>query len=189
MEQKTKTLLLIAVLAVLLFAASFLYPKLSQQYAEAVPVPESEPVKADAAEPAPDFYVQNGSGEIVHLSDFLGEPVVINFWASWCGPCKSEMPAFQKAYDTYGESVAFLMINATDGQRETVATARTYIDGAGYTFPVYFDTTQRAMGTYGVTAFPTTVFIDAEGGLAGEQIGAITEATLFAKLEALTAVH
>ena len=127
---------------------------------------------------APDFTVVDLAGKVHKLSDFVGKPIVLNFWASWCGPCKSEMPDFQKAYETYGDRIHFVMVNLTDGSGETVKTASDFISSAGYTFPVYYDTLSDAAMTYGVNAVPVTYFIDASGQLIAYGQGALDAATL-----------
>lgn len=121
-----------------------------------------ESQKEDSSE-APDFTVESSEGEMISLSSLEGKPVVLNFWASWCPPCKSEMPDFQKAYETYGEDIQFVMVNLTDGSRETKETAKEYIDEQGYTFPVYYDVNMEAAYAYYVNAVPATYFINAEG--------------------------
>ena len=132
----------------------------------------------EAIEPMPDFTVLDRDGNPVKLSDLRGKPVILNFWASWCGPCQSEMPDFQKAYETYGDDVHFMIVNVTDGSRETVETARAYVDGQGYTFPIYFDTTLEAAILYGASAIPLSVFMDAEGRYVAHASGALSAATL-----------
>lgn len=127
---------------------------------------------------APDFTVYDKDGNAVHLSDYIGKPVVLNFWASWCGPCRGEMPDFQKLYLEYGEEVQFLLINLTDGSRETVGSASDFIASQGYTFPVFFDKNSSASNVYGVRSIPVTYFIDAQGNLVAQATGAISEETL-----------
>ena len=122
---------------------------------------------------APDFTVYDVNGDAVSLSDFIGKPVIINFWASWCGPCKMEMPEFEEKYEELGGDIQFLMVNLTDGNRETVDTAAAYIEESGYTFPIYFDTDQDAAYTYGVYSIPSTYFIGADGSAVAMAQGAI----------------
>lgn len=115
-------------------------------------------------EPAPDFTVLDRDGNEVKLSDLRGKPVVVSFWASWCGVCKTGMSDFEEAYAAYGDNVHFMMVNLTAGS-ETQDVARTYIEEKGYTFPIYFDTEMSAAGAYGVNAVPVTYLVDAEGNL------------------------
>lgn len=129
-------------------------------------------------ETAPDFTMTNASGEEVKLSDFFGKPVVLNFWASWCGPCKSEMPHFEDAYQKYGEDINFVIVNLTDGARETVETASDFIEEQGYTFPLYFDTNTEGAVTYGTYSIPVTYFIGADGVPVAQANGALDAETL-----------
>lgn len=122
---------------------------------------------------APDFTVYDIDGDAVSLSDFIGKPVIINFWASWCGPCKMEMPEFEEKFNELGDDIQFLMVNLTDGNRETRETASAYIEESGYTFPVYFDTDQDAAYNYGVYSIPSTYFIGADGSAVAMAQGAI----------------
>jgi thiol-disulfide isomerase/thioredoxin len=148
-----------------------------------------DPAGSDGAGygPAPDFTVYDASGNAVSLSDFTGQPVVINFWATWCPPCKQELPEFEAASqelgiadddtDTDGK-VRFLMVALTDGQRETKDTVDAYIEENGYTFPVYYDLDLSATYTYGINSIPMTLFIDADGNIADYRVGMIDETTL-----------
>ncbi|MBQ2768235.1 MAG: TlpA family protein disulfide reductase [Clostridia bacterium] len=128
--------------------------------------------------PARDFTVYDREGNPHRLSDFIGRPIILNFWASWCGPCKSEMPDFDQAFAEYGDRIHFLMVNLTDGQQETVDSAWGYVSGAGYSFPVYYDTDINAATVYGVYGIPTTYFIDAEGNIVAGAQSALDYATL-----------
>ncbi len=127
---------------------------------------------------APDFTVYDADGKAVKLSDFYGKPTVVNFWASWCSPCKMEMPDFEEKYNEQGDKVNFLMVNMTDNSRETVKIASEFIASQGYTFPVYYDTEQSAAIAYSVYSLPTTYFIDASGNIVTYASGAINAETL-----------
>lgn len=132
---------------------------------------------------APDFTVYDYDGNAYKLSDFTGKPVILNFWASWCPPCKSEMPDFEKAYNEYGDEIVFMMINLTDGERETVDKGQEHIDNEGYTFPVYFDTEFSANYNYSTGSIPSTFFINAEGEVAAYAVGAIDYDTILVGME------
>ena len=127
---------------------------------------------------APDFTVIDEAGNPAKLSDFFGKPIVLNFWASWCPPCKSEMPHFNKIYGDKKDEVVFLMVDLVDGEQETTETGLQYVGDQGFDFPVYFDTNQEAANAYEVTSIPTTYFINAAGEIVTKHQGAIDEDAL-----------
>ena len=139
--------------------------------------PDSEPPEQEKTK-APSFAVQDATGNAVDLSDMLGKPIVLNFWASWCPPCKEEMPDFNKVFEELGEDVHFMMVDAVDGVRETKEKGEAYVTEQGFSFPVYYDIGQEAVMQYGIRAFPTTIFIDSEGYIVTGAEGAIDEKTL-----------
>lgn len=127
---------------------------------------KAESETEQSAPVAPNFSSESAeSGETVKLSDKLGKPIVINFWASWCGPCKAELPDFEEMYKKYGDEVEFMMVNLTSG-RETKSVAKAFVDSCGYTFPVYYDTMSSGAMAYGINAIPLTVFINKDGSIA-----------------------
>lgn len=134
---------------------------------------------------APDFTVLDKDGNTVRLSEKFGKPIVINFWATWCPPCKQELPDFDKLCKEYGDRVVFMMVNLTAGYRDTVDGTKRFVSGKGYTFPVYFDTKDNAASAYNVSSIPQTTFIDAKGNIYTTRIGAMNEATLRIYLNAL----
>ena len=196
MNKKT-LLILCAVLALVLIGAGVLYNSLADdiqlgglatlppeteaptQAATEAPVDNTQvPAETQEAEPerhtAPDFTMLDKDGNEVTLASFFGKPIILNFWASWCGPCKMEMPELQKFYEQYGEEIHFLLVSVDDD----VDAAKAFIADSGYSFPVYFDTTSAGAYTYGASSIPLTYFIDAEGNLTAYYMGAMSEGIL-----------
>ena len=187
MKNKKMVLILVLVFVVLLGGAYVLYSRFSDDFKQeqlsgqaASNAGDSASSGADGKEKqaAPDFTVYDADGNAAQLSDYIGKPIVLNFWASWCGPCKNEMPEFnEKSIELEGK-VQFLMLNMTDGSRETLDTAKAYVESEGFTFPVLYDTDIDAANTYRVYSLPTTYFIDENGGLTARASGTIDAATL-----------
>ena len=126
---------------------------------------------------APDFTVHDSNGNNVKLSDMKGKPVVVNFWASWCPPCRTEMPHFEEAHKELGKEVQFMMVNLIGGG-ETKEKADAFIENQGLTFPVFYDITSEAARQYDVRAIPMTIFVDADGNLAGSSTGMLDKKNL-----------
>ena len=181
-----KTFFIIALVFVLLIGgATVLYRQLGKNIAAEQLATQSTNQSDESAAgeteqkiKAPDFTVYDADGNEVHLADYIGKPIVLNFWASWCGPCQSEMPDFHEKYLEIGEEVQFLIINMTDGSRETVETASAFIAKNVYAFPVFYDTKSDAASIYGAYSLPTTFFINADGYAIAQATGAIDAETL-----------
>ena len=211
MKNRNTLLVIVLVFVLLLGGAYVLYDRLGQEVTaeqmivHATPKPTAEPATEEVVpedesaaaadtsaneEPediiAPDFEVIDKEGNPVKLSSFFGKPIVLNFWASWCGPCQSEMPDFNEKYAELGGDVHFVMVNMTDGGRETVETASAFIEKNGYDFPVLFDTKSEAAMTYGAYSLPTSFFINAEGHVIAQAVGAIDAATLQQGIDMIT---
>ena len=190
--QKKELLIGCALLVLVLVVASVLYRNLSGSVSGdnlGAQTPQNEnQQQGNENTPilAPDFTVLDASGKEVKLSDFRGKPVVVNFWATWCGYCVKEMPAFEEVYQQLGSDIHFLMINVTDGVQETIDKASTFIADSGYTFPVYYDTQYSATRTYGAYSLPMTFFFDAEGYAIAQARGAIDKDTLLRGIEMIT---
>jgi len=134
--------------------------------------PESIPLKGH---PAPDFTLQTMTGEPLALSDLRGKAVVLNFWATWCPPCRAEMPELQAAYAAYAPGgLVVLGVN----QAEDRATVQAFLDELGLTFPVVLDTQYEAASRYSVNSLPTTFFIDRDGVIRDIVVGQMNAAVL-----------
>lgn len=191
MNKTTKWLTIAVALVLLIAVAAVLYSGLSKKYmgnniAAADGAENSEDAGDGAdANKAPDFTVTDASGNEVRLSDFRGKPVVLNFWATWCDYCTWEMPYFDDAA-AENPDVQFLMVNVTDGLRETVRKASKYIEEEGYEFDVFYDTQRDAVGAYYVNSYPATFFIDEEGDLVAYHRGMLNREMLDQGIAMLT---
>jgi thiol-disulfide isomerase/thioredoxin len=187
MNTKRKTVFGIILFAVFLGVAYFAYGALSNDYKPSQETQSTQNISSQESKktPAPDFTVFDTNGNKVKLSDFKGKPVVLNFWASWCPPCKGEMPHFNKIYKTEKNDVVFMMIDLVDGQRETQEKAQTYVKSQGFDFPIYFDSEQQAASAYGISSIPDTLFIDSDGNIVNAYQGAIDEGTLISGIKSI----
>ena len=128
--------------------------------------------------PAPDFTLTDQYGETHTLSDYQGQTVFLNFWATWCGPCKMEMPDIQALYEEWDENAGDLVVLGVagpgigrEGSAEDIAA---FLEENGYTYPVVMDDTGTLFYQYGISAYPTTFMIDPEGNVFGYVQGAVS---------------
>ncbi len=135
---------------------------------------------------APDFTMTDADGATLTLADFKGKPVLLNFWASWCGPCASEMPDIQSAWEEHGNDVEFVIVNMTGMNGETEQSAKAFLAENNYTFPCYFDANNSAASAFGVSSIPQTYLINAEGNIIGAYMGAMDASVLAQGIDMLT---
>ncbi len=118
--------------------------------------------------PAPDFELQTIDGETYRLSDLKGKAVLINFWASWCPPCRAEMPTLQAAYEQYeSEGLVILAVNLNEPE----LAIRSFQEDYGITFPIVVDKQDRVSRMYDIVPLPTTYFVDRDGIVQGKWTG------------------
>lgn len=120
---------------------------------------------------APDFTLTTPGGEPVALSDFRGKTVVLNFWATWCPPCRAEMPELQQVWEERGEG-RDLVVLAVDVE-ESADAVTDFVENFGLTFPVALDADGSVADRYGLPGLPSTFFIDAEGVLRSQVLGPV----------------
>ncbi|MGG6438123.1 redoxin domain-containing protein [Saccharococcus caldoxylosilyticus] len=130
---------------------------------------------------APDFALQTLAGETVRLSDFRGKPVIVNFWTTWCPPCKKEMPDMEKFYQNYHSKVGLLAVHLTS--QDTVENAKSFIHDYQLSFPVVLDKKQKVLNEYHIQTIPTSYIIDGDGVIRKKVIGPMT----YKQMEEITA--
>lgn len=132
---------------------------------------EVAPVKGALA---PDFELAGLDGEVVKLSDFRGQVVLVNFWATWCGPCRLEMPALQSRYEKYGSDFAILAVD----NDESAEAVDAFFKELNLSFQPLLDPGAETQELYRVRGYPSSVFIDADGVIQIVHIGMMTEGQL-----------
>ncbi len=130
---------------------------------------------------APDFELQTLDGQSLSLSQFRGQPVILNLWASWCPPCKAEMPSIQSTYSAYKDQ-GLVVLGLNMAFQDDVNNTRSFTQQAGVTFPVLLDQDGSVARRYEMRALPTTVFIDRSGVIQDVVVGGpLPESMLRAK--------
>ena len=133
--------------------------------------------------PAPDFELKTLTGEPIRLRDYKGKPVILNFWATWCGPCRAEFPELQQVAVENGDDLVIIGGNHTTA--DSPALVPDFVEEFGITFPVVLDETGEVVKTYQVLGLPTSVFIDRDGVIQELFTGPVTKAYLESKLPEL----
>ncbi len=177
MNNKIKLVIYIIVFILILIGANILYYNIKNNNKEYINQMQEEQIEGQKEQQdanfAIDFTVYDKENNAINLSDYKGKPIVVNFWATWCNPCKMELPDFNEVYEQEKENVIFLMVNATDGMQEMKEKAIEFVEKEKYTFPVYYDMEEEAIQNYRITGFPTTIFIDKNFNIITEYQGMI----------------
>jgi cytochrome c biogenesis protein CcmG/thiol:disulfide interchange protein DsbE len=173
-----RAILLLGVAAIMLIAVSLLVPFGGRNSVDSEVV-GGHPLYAASA---PEIDLAGIDGERITLSGLRGRPVIINFWASWCGPCRDEFPLMVEAYEAHaGDGLEILGIVHDD----TADGARTFAGEEGATWPLLLDSDEVAWDDYLVVAKPTSFFVDADGVVRAFSLGAFTEEGLASQLAAI----
>lgn len=135
--------------------------------------PEAETV------PAPDFTLEDQYGNVHTMADYKGKTIFLNFWATWCPPCRAEMPEIQEIYEEYGENQSDVIIlgvaSPNTGREGNVESITAFLEENNYTYPVVMDDGGSLAYYYGISAYPTTFMIDSSGNVYGYVTGQITK--------------
>lgn len=131
---------------------------------------------------APDFSMTTFDGEVLHLSDYAGQPMLLNFWAEWCPPCVAELPLLEQAWEDYGEEVAFMTVNLEKGRNDPAA----FLAERDLQIPGSLAANEVA-AQYGISGIPATFFISSEGNVLGMKTGPFAEGELPYILDAFLA--
>ena len=153
-----------------------------EEATEAESEEEEEAAEEVKTIPAIDFTLKDQYGNTHTLSDYKGKTVFLNFWATWCSPCRAEMPDIQKLYEEFQqeeEDIVILGVAAPNlGREKSEEGIKGFLEENGYTYPVVMDTEAEAFQAYGINSFPTTFMIDKDGNVFGYIPGQLSEETM-----------
>lgn len=164
-------------------ALVFFQPQLAPEQANVISQPTRDPAPAAVVgAPAPDFRLQSLDGTDVKLSEYRGQVVLVNFWATWCGPCKAEMPLFEDRYTTYRDSgLEILAVNVGESPDDI----RPFVEDFGLGFAILLDPDLQVHDLYRVLGYPTTIAIDRDGNVTDVHVGSWLDEQLDAVLRDL----
>jgi len=144
------------------------------QTAASAPASKGEPT-ATPRPPAPNFALETLEGDSLQLSNYEGQVVLVNFWASWCPPCRDEMPALEAYYqDHKDDDLVILGVNVKDSD----GAVRAFLEDYTVSFPSVLDRDAKTAGAYNITGLPTTIFVDRKGRIIGTWPGMVTKTFL-----------
>ncbi|QHS24257.1 TlpA family protein disulfide reductase [Virgibacillus sp. MSP4-1] len=165
--------IILVVVAGLFFWAVYDFVIQSNQEAEA-------DVGTNVDDQAPDFELTTLTGKTEKLSDYRGEPVMINFWASWCGPCRSEMPAMQNMYEQNDINILAVNLTTQETKRQDIPD---FVDEFQLTFPVLLDVEGKTGSAYQIGSIPTSYFVNSDGIISYKHTGPLNEEQIMQQFE------
>ncbi|MEQ2525573.1 TlpA disulfide reductase family protein [Bacillaceae bacterium CLA-AA-H227] len=152
---------------------------------EKIEKPNDLPVGLEVEERAPSFELTTLDGEKISSDDLKGKKVLLNFWATWCPPCKEEMPDMQKLYEEYkDEDVAVVGVNVTSTEKNREDVEK-FVKEYELTFPILMDEIGEVTHQFEILSFPTTYFIDSDGVIRSKVIGALSKEKMYAEMNLL----
>ncbi|MCG6182183.1 TlpA family protein disulfide reductase [Anoxybacillus sp. LAT_38] len=151
----------------------FIFSSISDMTKEATSQQAISNIGIDVGEIAPDFELMTLQGEKMKLSQFRGKKVILNFWASWCPPCRAEMPEMQRFYEQYGQHVAIVAVNLTNKEKNRHV-VETFVNKKGLTFDIMLDEQGTVSKTYEVITIPTSYIIDEQGVIRSKHVGPLS---------------
>lgn len=164
----------IAILIAVILAAWGIYDFVHDKgKADEITFPDEIETGIQKGNRAPDFALRNLEGDLLKLSDFTGKKVILNFWATWCPPCRAEMPHMEKVYNDYADEVVVLAVNLTHTEKNEAAISD-FADNYGLTFPIVLDANGETSQTYRIRAYPTSYIVDSLGIIQEIYPGAIS---------------
>lgn len=165
---------LIPIVILLAIIAYGLYDTLAKDKSKEQPAQVTEgEVGLEKGNFAPDFELKTLDGKTMKLSELRGKKVIINFWATWCPPCRAEMPEMQKFHEEYGDEVVIAAVNATTSEKN-IENVHAFVKDFGLTFPILLDDTNEVNMTYSIVSIPTSFFVDTSGMIQQKFIGAMS---------------
>lgn len=188
-----KILLVIGIIVILLFLLEFTVLKdkkldnqsnQSETY-ERMENPDLVPLGLDPEERAPSFTIQTLTGETVSLEDFRGKRILLNFWATWCPPCKEEMPDMQTLYNEFkDQDFVVLAVNVTITEKSSEAVTK-FVEDYDLNFPILMDEKGEVAHQYEILSYPTSFFIDSDGIIRKKIVGGLSKKVMQSEMSLL----
>lgn len=184
MKEKIKLTIYLVIFCLFMIAAMIGYKLLLDKQNNINEEEKVDITKSEEKTKLPNFEVYINKNKKINVKEFIGKPIVINIWTSWCGYCDVEMSYFNELYLKEKDNIHFMMINAT-GDRDSIENANNFIYKNEYDFKPYYDLNLDALKKLGIYSYPTTIFVNSKGYIDSVKVGVITKEELKNKIENL----